>query len=97
MPKLTLTLEGKTIEEYDLDRPAIRIGRLHGMDIVIDSAAVSRQQAEICREGDAWVIRDLGSANGTYINGQLLTSDRPLQPGDEIAIGQYSLVFEPHL
>ena len=94
MPKLTLMLEDKTIRVYDLDRSAIRIGRLRGMDIVIDSAAVSRQQAEICREGNAWVIRDLGSANGTYINGQLLTNDRPLSPGDEIAIGQYSLVFE---
>ena len=94
MPKLTLMLDRKTVQVYDLERPVIRVGRIAEMDIVIDNVSVSRRQAEIQREGDAWVVRDIGSSNGTFVNGERLTGDRKLQAGDEIGIGKYSLFFE---
>lgn len=94
MPKLTLMLDRKIVQVYDLDRPVIRVGRIAEMDIVIDNVSVSRRQAEIQREGDGWVVRDIGSSNGTFVNGQRLTGDRPLRAGDEIGIGKYSLFFE---
>jgi FHA domain-containing protein len=94
MPKLTLMLDRKTVQVYDLERPVIRVGRIAEMDIVIDNVSVSRRQAEIERDGDGWVVRDIGSSNGTFVNGERLTGDRPLRAGDEIGIGKYSLFFE---
>jgi hypothetical protein len=94
MPKLTLMLDRKTVQVYDIDRPVIRVGRVAEMDIVIDNVSVSRRQAEIERGGNGWVVRDIGSSNGTFVNGERLSGDRPLLPGDEIAIGKYSLFFE---
>ena len=94
MPKLTLVQDRKTVQIYDLDQPVIRIGRVSGMDIQIDDVSISRRQAEIQQEGDRWVVRDIGSSNGTFVNGERLAGDRPLKAGDEIAIGQFSLFFE---
>ena len=94
MPKLTLMLDRKTVQVYDIDRAVIRVGRVPEMDIVIDNVSVSRRQAEIQQDGDHWVVRDIGSSNGTFVNGERLTGDRPLNAGDEIAIGKYSLFFE---
>ena len=94
MPKLTLVQDRKTVQIYDLDQPVIRIGRVPGMDIQIDDVSISRRQAEIQREGDRWVVRDIGSSNGTFVNGERLAGDRPLRAGDEISIGQFSLFFE---
>ena len=94
MPKLTLMLDRRTLQVYDLDGPVIRVGRAREMDIVIDNVSVSRQQAEIRKEGPDWKIRDIGSSNGTFVNGGRVTSERALVAGDEIAIGKYSLFFE---
>src|SRR5262245_23512672 len=94
MPKLTLVHDRKTVQIYDLDQPVIRIGRVQGMDIMIDDVSVSRRQAEIQQDGAGWVVRDIGSSNGTFVNGERVTGDRPLKAGDEIAIGDFSLFFE---
>jgi predicted component of type VI protein secretion system len=94
MPKLTLVQDRKTVQIYDLDQPVIRIGRVPGMDIQIDDVSISRRQAEIQHEGDRWVVRDIGSSNGTFVNGERLAGDRPLKAGDEISIGPFSLFFE---
>jgi pSer/pThr/pTyr-binding forkhead associated (FHA) protein len=90
-------LDRKTVAVYDVDRPVIQIGRTPGLEIVIDNPSVSRQQAEVRREGDGWVVRDIGSSNGTFVNGQRLTADRPLRRGDEISFGKYLLFFERDL
>ena len=94
MPKLTLMLERKTVQIYDLEQPLIRVGRSPEMDIVIDNASVSRWQAEIQHQSDHWVVRDIGSSNGTFVNGQRLTDDHPLRAGDAISFGKVSLFFE---
>jgi hypothetical protein len=94
MPKLSLMRDRRTLQVYDLEQAVIRIGRAPGMDIRIDDVSVSRQQAELRHEGGAWLVRDIGSSNGTFVNGERLTGDRPLRPGDEISVGDYSLFFE---
>ena len=94
MPKLTLVLERKPLQVYDLDRDVIRIGRSAGLEIVIDNVSVSRRQAEIWQDAGTWKVADLGSENGTLLNGQRLTEPQPLRPGDEISFGKYSLFFE---
>lgn len=94
MPKLTLVLERTPIHVYEMDRPVIQIGRAEGMEIVIDNVSVSRKQAEISQERHYWVVRDLGSSNGTFLNGERLTAPQRLKPGDEISFGKFSLFFE---
>ena len=61
MPKLTLVLERKPLQVYDLDRDVIRIGRSAGLEIVIDNVSVSRRQAEIWQDAGTWKVADLGS------------------------------------
>jgi pSer/pThr/pTyr-binding forkhead associated (FHA) protein len=94
MPKLTLLLERKPLQVYDLRGPVIRVGRAPGLEVVIDNVSVSRRQTEIRQDGAGWVVRDLGSANGTFLNGTRLTADTPLEAGDEITFGKFSLLFE---
>jgi len=94
MPKLTLMLDRKPMQVYDLDQTVIRVGRSQGMDILIDNVSVSRRQAEIRKEGEGWMVHDLGSSNGTFVNGEKVTADRALQAGDEISFGKFSLFFE---
>lgn len=94
MPTLTLVLDRKPVQVYDVDQAVIRVGRGEGMDIVIDNVSVSRRQAELRQEGGIWKVRDLGSANGTFVNGARLTGEQPLHPGDEISFGKFSLFFE---
>ena len=94
MPKLTLVVDRKTVQIYDLDKSVIRIGRVAEMDIQIDDVSVSRRQAEIQQDGAGWVVRDIGSSNGTFVNGERVAGDRALKAGDEIAFGQFSLFFE---
>src|SRR5215510_10098626 len=93
MPKLTLVVERRALQVYEIDRPVIRIGRQTDLDIVIDNVAVSRLQAEICLQGMQWCVRDLDSRNGTLLNGRQLTGLEPLERGDEISFGKFSLFF----
>jgi predicted component of type VI protein secretion system len=94
MPRLTLVMERTPIQVYELGLPVIQIGRELGMEIVIDNVSVSRQQAEIRQDGRYWTVRDLGSTNGTFLNGKPLTEPERLQAGDEISFGKFSLFFE---
>ncbi len=94
MPKLTLVLDRKPVQVYELDQSVIRIGRGESMDVLIDNVSVSRRQAEIREENGAWLLRDLGSSNGTFLNGQRITADQALRPGDEISFGKFSILFE---
>jgi len=63
-------------------------------DFVLDHPSVSRRHAVLEVKGGASVLRDLGSTNGTYVNGQRLDQPRRLQPGDRIDIGPFQLVFD---
>jgi len=72
MPKLTLVVERTALKVYDIDHvdhPIIRVGREMGLEVVIDNVAVSRHQAEIRLQDKQWFVRDLGSGNGTLLNG----------------------------
>lgn len=94
MPMMTLIMDRKPVNVYETAKPVIRIGRDPAMDIAIDNIGVSREQAEIWLEGGTWKVRDLGSSNGTFLNGERLTDAQLLRPGDEIAFGKFSLLFE---
>jgi pSer/pThr/pTyr-binding forkhead associated (FHA) protein len=62
-------------------------------DIALDDAAVSRVHATLERVGTTWLVRDLGSRNGTRVNGVRLTGQRRLHDGEELHVGRTRLVF----
>jgi FHA domain/zinc-ribbon domain len=68
------------------------IGRSPDCEIFLDDVTVSRQHAELLRDGDTFTIRDLGSLNGTYVNRHRIES-AVLQNDDEVQIGKYRLTF----
>jgi predicted component of type VI protein secretion system len=98
MPSLTLLLGRKPLRVYRVDGPVARIGREPDLEVVIDNASISRRQAELSRKKDgSWVLRDLDSANGTFLNGHRLLHPATLAPGDEISFGKFTMLFERHL
>jgi hypothetical protein len=70
------------------------IGRSRQCEIVIDDPNVSRRHAEVRPRGGAWVLTDLGSTNGSRLNGRRITHPEVIQPGDEIEIGTSVITFE---
>jgi DNA-binding NtrC family response regulator len=83
----------------DVDRPAVplrqgcRIGRDPQCLVLIDGPGVSRQHAELALEGERFVLRDLGSTNGTYLNGQRI-AQAAIEPGAIVRIGNWVGAFE---
>ena len=75
-----------------LDADVTTAGRHPDSDIFLDDVTVSRRHAEFCREGSGFIVRDVGSLNGTYLNrGRIEAAG--LAGGDEVQIGKYRLVF----
>ena len=94
MSKLRIQTGPQAGIEFSLDRPVVRIGRGSMNEIVIQDNQSSRQHAEISREGDQLIVRDLGSTNGTFVNGERITGPRTLRPGDQLRIGETTFGFE---
>jgi HD-GYP domain-containing protein (c-di-GMP phosphodiesterase class II) len=83
--------KGRTWESSDL----LRVGRLEPLEVVLDDPSVSRQHAEILATDRGWVVRDLGSTNGTRLNGVRLGNGQwPLRPRDLIQFGEVAVVVE---
>jgi pSer/pThr/pTyr-binding forkhead associated (FHA) protein len=72
----------------------ILIGREEGLDISLQDPEASRRHARISWQAGQFVIEDLGSTNGTFVNGVQLTSPQILNAGDSVGIGQTALVFQ---
>ena len=93
MAKLVLRFNGDFVKEYELDKEVITIGRKPDNDIYIDNLAVSGNHAKILTILNDSFIEDLGSTNGTYINGEKITK-HALQNGESIVIGKHELKYE---
>ncbi len=76
----------------DPNDPEITIGRV-GCDIILDNPQVSRFHAQLDRTPSGVVLRDMGSTNGTFVNGQRVTAPVALKAGDVIQIGAFKLVY----
>ena len=75
--------------------PVVNIGRGDYNDIVIGDASVSTMHAKLQRREDVWILIDLGSTNGTYVEGERLSGEAPLTPGTTLRFGDVIALFEP--
>jgi hypothetical protein len=78
---------------YDLDGDLV-LGRGDRAEIRLEDPFASSRHARIFEQGNSVVVEDLGSTNGTYLNEELLQSQRPLHPGDRVRIGDSEFTFE---
>lgn len=78
--------------KLDAAQPAV-IGRHRECGLAIRKSDVSRHHSEVRAVNGSFVVRDLGSMNGTYVNGQLVQAEQPLLPGDRIEIGSTTITF----
>lgn len=92
MSKLILSVAGKTPKEYRLDKERIHIGRRPGNDVQLEDAAVSGQHAVVITILNDSFLEDMGSTNGTKVNGNPVKKCF-LQQGDKIEIGNFSLTY----
>jgi Protein of unknown function (DUF3662)/Inner membrane component of T3SS, cytoplasmic domain len=90
--ELVVVEKGRAARTFPLTRDRVVIGRLGGSDIVLEDPGASRRHAEVRRENGQYVISDLGSTNGTLVNGRAV-GERTLEEGDKIGIGRTVLEF----
>ena len=81
---------------FTLSKSEMVIGREMGSDIVINIPEVSRRHARLTLKGGGYIIEDLGSTNGTFVEGQRILGPHVLRPGEVIMLGDaVSLVYNP--
>lgn len=90
MPKLIVSLDAVVIKEVQLTKARTSMGRRPYNDVVIDNLAVSGEHAVVQLVGNEIYVEDLGSTNGTCVNGKPIKRQL-LQPNDEIEIGKYKI------
>lgn len=95
MSKLVVKFENSVLTETQVDSDGVSIGRSPDNRLVIDNPAVSHHHARIFKEQDRLMLQDVGSLNGTFVNGQRVQTVT-LKPGDSVAIGKHTIiVMEP--
>jgi predicted component of type VI protein secretion system len=86
-----LLFEGKRLV---VGPAGVVLGRSRQCDVVLNDPNVSRQHAEIRPRGGSWVLGDLGSTNGSCLNGRRIDGPEVLKRGDEIELGTSVITFE---
>lgn len=92
MAKIRVTLEEKLVQELELTKDRVTIGRKPHNDIVIEHRAVSGEHATLTLMFDDAIVEDLGSTNGTFIDGRKVFREK-LLPGGAIHIANYVLTY----
>jgi len=78
--------------KYVLDQDVTHVGRHPDSEIFLDDITVSRRHAEFAKSGHGYVVKDVGSLNGTYVNRERI-EETTLASGDEVQIGKFKLLF----
>jgi len=92
MPKLTVMFDDRQLQDCVVGTHPVTIGRLPDNTIVIDNPAVSGRHARVFREGNHFVVEDLKSTNGTFVNEKPIVR-HTLLDRDVVLVGKHSLVF----
>ncbi|MBL1278140.1 MAG: FHA domain-containing protein [Ectothiorhodospiraceae bacterium] len=96
MAKITVNMGNFKVDEIELEQGTLSIGRNHDNQLHIDDAAVSNHHAKIVTVFDSTYVEDLGSTNGTFVNGQK-SKTHTLHNGDVLTIGHYQLLFQSEI
>jgi pSer/pThr/pTyr-binding forkhead associated (FHA) protein len=75
--------------------PIVNIGRADYNDLVLPDESVSTSHAKLQRREGVWVLVDLDSTNGTFVDGERVQGETPIAPGTNVRLGDVALVFEP--
>jgi hypothetical protein len=94
MPRLVLLSEGLTGRTYELKVDRTTIGRVEDNAFPIPEGSISSHHCEVHLRGSEVVIKDLNSTNGTFINGQQITGEAVLKPGQILRLGQIEMRLE---
>src|SRR5436189_1697149 len=82
-------------QRLSVKTPVVNIGRADYNDLVVPDPSVSTTHAKLQRREGVWVLVDLDSTNGTFVDGEQVKGDAPLAPGATVRLGDVQLVFEP--
>jgi len=93
MASINIIFNNQEQGTHELSRPKMVVGREPTCDIVIDNLGISRQHCAFINKGEAFVVQDMGSANGTFVNAKKIT-EHFLNDGDEVVIGKFILRFK---
>src|SRR5580658_5895671 len=81
--------KGGEQKRLDFDKPEVTIGRVQGNDIILPKGNVSKRHSRIVLKDGKFIIVDLKSTNGTYVNGRKITSPLVVKDADKIYIGDF--------
>lgn len=93
MAKLVLTFQGVLLQEIPLEGQTVTIGRAPGSHVRVDHPTVSGRHAQVEFTSEGFVLSDLGSRNGTYVNGKRVER-AVLRPNDWISLGNHVVIFK---
>jgi len=94
MAKLVVLSEGMTGQSYELKVDKTTVGRVEDNTFQIAQPSISSHHCEVLLRGNDVVIKDLNSTNGTFINGQQITGEAVLKPGEVLRLGQVEIRLE---
>ena len=82
-------------QRFPIRVPVVNIGRAEYNDIVVPDPSVSSAHAKIQLREGIWMLADIGSTNGSFVDGERVEDEAPLAPGAIIRFGDLSVIFEP--
>jgi DNA-binding CsgD family transcriptional regulator len=91
----TLLNQGQSRAEFPLKPGILSVGRSSGCDLVVTDSSVSRRHAEVCIDDSGIWVRDLGSLNGTYVDGKRIETST-VTPGQQLSFGKVSFILRAH-
>ena len=94
MPRFTIRGSSRVPVVMTVDKDVVTFGRSLDNDLSVQDHAVSRHHAQLRRRGEEWVLVDLGSRNGTLLNGRRLHGEHVVVAGSDITIGRETFLFD---